>query len=169
MVQQVDSEQKALAEAGMDQSNSQFWNELCGSALARTLGITDSSAASLKRFDDWYFDFYPYLLPFVNAADLRGKRALEVGLGYGSLSQKMAEAGATYTGLDIAAGPVAMVNHRLHQQGLPGPGCSGQCAGVPVSGSLIRRRRRDRALCIIRGILYLLSKSCAVYSSRAGR
>ena len=54
-------------------SNSTFWNELCGSTLARRLGIKDSSAASLKLFDDWYFDFYPYLLPFVSAANIAGK------------------------------------------------------------------------------------------------
>ena len=115
----------------IDSSNSEFWNELCGTTLARALGVKDSSATSLKRFDDWYFDFYPYLLPFVSAAGLAGKRALEVGLGYGSLSQKMAEAGATYTGLDIAAGPVAMVNHRLGQQGLPGQAVQGSVLECP--------------------------------------
>ncbi len=96
-----------------------------------SLGVKDSSAASLKRFDDWYFDFYPYLLPFVNAARLTGKRALEVGLGYGSLSQEIAEAGGNYIGLDIAAGPVAMVNHRLRQQGLPGQAVQGSVLECP--------------------------------------
>jgi len=115
----------------IDRSNSEFWNELCGSASARALGVEDSSPQSLKRFDDWYFDFYPYLLPFVNAAGLGGKRVLEVGLGYGSLSQKMAEADANYTGLDIAAGPVVMVNHRLRQQGLPGQAVQGSVLECP--------------------------------------
>src|SRR5262249_26451353 len=112
-------------------SNSEFWNELCGSTLARRLRITDSSPESLKRFDDWYFDFYPYLLPFVNSVGLAGKRALEVGLGYGSLSQKIAEAGAAYTGLDIASGPVSMVNHRLNQCGLPGWAVQGSALECP--------------------------------------
>lgn len=122
---------EASSAPAVDGLNSSFWNELCGSALARSLGIKDSSVPSLKRFDDWYFDFYPYLLPFVNAAGLEGKRALEVGLGYGSLSQKIAEAGATYTGLDIAAGPVAMVNHRLRQQGLSGEAVQGSVLECP--------------------------------------
>ena len=112
-------------------ANSLFWNELCGSALARTLGIKDSSPDSLKRFDDWYFDFYPYLLPFVNVAHIGGQRVLEVGLGYGSLSQKIAEAGAIYTELDIAAGPVGMVNHRLAQRGLPGCAVRGSVLECP--------------------------------------
>lgn len=109
----------------MDQStisarNSEFWDELCGSALARSLGVTDSSKESLKRFDDWYFDFYPYLFHHIPFARLQGRRVLEIGLGYGTVSQRLAEGGAIYTGLDIAPGPVAMVNHRLAQCGLPG-------------------------------------------------
>jgi ubiquinone/menaquinone biosynthesis C-methylase UbiE len=123
--------ESARSDSWIDHSNSSFWNELCGSALARVLGITDASPQSLKRFDDWYFGFYPYLLPFVNASGLAGRRALEVGLGYGSLSQKVAEAGADYTGLDIAAGPVAMVNHRLRQSGLPGRAVEGSVLKCP--------------------------------------
>jgi ubiquinone/menaquinone biosynthesis C-methylase UbiE len=119
------------AVSGLDSSNSEYWNELCGSGLARVLGITDSSPQSLKRFDDWYFDFYPYLLPFVTAGGLHGKKALEVGLGYGSLSQKIAEAGAIFTGLDVSAGPVAMVNHRLRQCGLPGQAVEGSVLKCP--------------------------------------
>jgi len=119
------------AVSGTDNSNSSFWNELCGSTLARTLGVKDSSPESLKRFDDWYFDFYSYLLPFVRAAGLQNRRVLEVGLGYGSLSQKIAEAGAAYTGLDIAAGPVAMVNHRLEQCALPGRAVQGSVLDCP--------------------------------------
>ena len=58
-------------------------------------------------------DFFKLL----GAAGLKDKRALEIGLGYGSLSQKMAEAGAGYTGLDIAAGPVG----RKHPASTPPP------------------------------------------------
>jgi ubiquinone/menaquinone biosynthesis C-methylase UbiE len=144
-------------------ANSQFWNELCGSGLARTLGIKDSSPASLKRFDDWYFDFYPYLLPFVNAAHITGERVLEVGLGYGSLSQQIAEAGAIYTGLDIAEGPVGMVNHRLAQCGLPGHAIQGSVLECPLPdqsfdvaiaiGSLHHTGNLDLALRELRRVL----------------
>jgi SAM-dependent methyltransferase len=48
------------------------------------------------------------------------KRVLEVGLGYGTVSQKIAESGASYSGLDIADGPVEMVNSRLKMNGLKG-------------------------------------------------
>ncbi|MBX9926722.1 MAG: class I SAM-dependent methyltransferase [Hyphomicrobiaceae bacterium] len=120
------------AEAGaVDRANAGFWNELCGSQLARSLGVTDSSPASLKRFDDWYFRFYPYLDTHIRYPSLQGRDVLEVGLGYGSVAQKLAQAGANYTGLDIAAGPVAMVNHRLAQLGLPGKAVQGSVLEAP--------------------------------------
>jgi SAM-dependent methyltransferase len=112
-------------------ANASYWNELCGSTLARHLGITDHSPESLARYDRWYFKFYRYLLPFLRLESLASKRVLEVGLGYGSLSQKIAEAGAIYTGLDIAAGPVIMVNHRLAQTGLPGWAVQGSVLECP--------------------------------------
>ena len=126
---------KTSKDSGSSQShgdaNVSYWDELCGSSAARHLGITDHSAASLARYDRWYFEFYSYLLPFLMPESLANKRVLEVGLGYGSLSQKIAEAGAIYTGLDIAAGPVAMVNHRLSQKGLPGRAVHGSVLDCP--------------------------------------
>ena len=110
----------ATAQADIDQVNAEFWDELCGTTQARELGIEDRSPASLKRFDDWYFDFYPYLAKHIPFAELAGQRVLEVGLGYGSVSQKIATAGADYVGLDIAAGPVAMVRERLSTAGIAG-------------------------------------------------
>ena len=100
--------------------NASFWNELCGTNFARALGVPDDSPASLKRFDDWYFAFYPYLFIHIPFEDMRAKDVLEVGLGYGTVSQRIAEVGARYHGLDIAAGPVWMANHRLQQAGLYG-------------------------------------------------
>lgn len=100
--------------------NSEFWNELCGSHLAQQLGIKSNSVEDLKKFDDWYFDFYPYLFDYIPFENMKGKKVLEIGLGYGTVAQKIAESGADYTGIDIAAGPVEMVNHRLQQHNLAG-------------------------------------------------
>lgn len=109
----------------VSEKNAVFWDELCGSQLAKSLGITDSSIESLKRFDDWYFDFYPYLFDHIPFLNMAGKKVLEIGLGYGTVSQRLAEAGADYTGLDIAQGPVSMVNQRLTQNDLPGTAIQG--------------------------------------------
>jgi len=101
---------------GVDQGNSTFWNELCGSGTAKALGITDRSAESLERFDQWYFEFYPYLERYIPFADLAGKDVLEVGLGYGTVASALMKQGANYHGLDIADGPVEMAQCRAKLQ-----------------------------------------------------
>ena len=117
-------------QTSISKQNAAFWDELCGTGLAKFLGITDSSPESLKKFDDWYFDFYPYLFDHIPFQDMEGKNILEIGLGYGTVSQRLAESvgAGRYTGLDIAAGPVDMVNHRLQQAGL---------LGMAVQGSIL--------------------------------
>ena len=96
-----------------DVRNAAFWNELCGSTLARSLGITDRTPESLRKFDEAYMALYPYLTPYVTEQDLKGKRLLEIGLGYGTLGQIIAQRGCQYHGLDIADGPVEMMCYRL--------------------------------------------------------
>ncbi|MEN5396099.1 class I SAM-dependent methyltransferase [Achromobacter xylosoxidans] len=120
-----------MSNAEVSEKNAAYWDEMCGSHLAKTLGITDSKPESLRRFDDWYFDYYPYLADHIRFDSLDGKHVLEVGLGYGSVSQRIAEAGARYQGLDIAAGPVALVNTRLAQRELPGRANQGSILAAP--------------------------------------
>jgi SAM-dependent methyltransferase len=117
----------------IDEQNAAFWNTLCGTGLAISLGITDRSPASLKKFDDWYFDFYPYLLRHIPFEAMRGRSVLEVGLGYGTVSQRICEVGARYNGLDIAEGPVEMVNYRLRALGLPGRAEIGNILHAPFA------------------------------------
>lgn len=104
----------------IDLENSVFWNDICGSYLAKDLGIQDDSPASLKKYDDFYLNYYPYLLKHVPVETFKDKKVMEVGLGYGTLSQKIAENCAEYHGLDIAAGPVNLVNKRLSQLAVKG-------------------------------------------------
>jgi SAM-dependent methyltransferase len=104
----------------IDRQNESFWSELCGSALARSLGITTSGPDALRRFDAAYFGLYPYLAGYVDRFDLAGRPVLEVGLGYGTLGQYIVERGAVYHGLDIAPTPVAMMQHRLRLLGSGG-------------------------------------------------
>jgi SAM-dependent methyltransferase len=101
------------AQTGIDAANAGFWEELCGTNLAREIGITDASPASLERFDRAYLDLYPYLAGYLRAPESAGLRVLEIGLGYGTVAALLARAGADYHGLDIAAGPVAMARARL--------------------------------------------------------
>jgi SAM-dependent methyltransferase len=119
------------AQQAIDAANAAFWNEMCGTTAARQLGVTGPDTQSIARFDAWFFETYPYLDRHIGFAELAGKDVLEVGLGYGSVSQRLAEAGARFTGLDIAAGPVNWVNHRLAQAGLPGRAVQGSILAPP--------------------------------------
>lgn len=120
-----------MDQSGIDLQNAEFWNTLCGTAQAVELGITDGSQASLKKFDDWYLAYYPYLLHHVPVTTMKDLDVLEIGLGYGTLSQQIALAGARFSGLDIAASPVAMVNSRLEQIGRPGRAVQGSMLRCP--------------------------------------
>ena len=116
-----------------DRSNKEFWDELCGSTMARALGITGQTEKSLKRFDQAYLDFYPYLIPHVRPDLTAGRTVLEIGLGYGTLGQILAENAVWYQGLDIAYGPVKMMNQRLLMHGLTGRAVQGSALEMPFS------------------------------------
>lgn len=105
-----------MSEPDLDERNAAFWDELCGSSLARELGISDASEASLRRFDAAYMDLYPYLRDYLDHP-LDGAEVLEIGLGYGTLSGELMSRGASYHGVDIAEGPVEMVRHRWRLAG----------------------------------------------------
>lgn len=119
----------------MDRINAEFWDELCGTTLARALGITSHSSASLHKFDSAYLDFYPYLLEHVRPTRMAKRRVLEIGLGYGTLGQKIAGAGACYLGLDIAPSPVKMMQHRLQMQAIGGSVIQGSCLALPFASA----------------------------------
>lgn len=121
-----------MSNAQIDAANAKFWDELCGTSLAKALGATGRSMEDLRKFDRGYMDLYPYLLKRVPVDNLRGKKVLEIGLGYGTLGQKIAEAGTDYTGLDIAQGPVDMMNHRMRMQGLQGKAIQGSMLQCPL-------------------------------------
>src|SRR5262245_49916487 len=118
-------------QARIDSENSEFWNELCGSHFAKSLGITDNSIESLHKFDKAFFELYPYVLPLMRPERMRGKKVLEIGLGYGTVGQHLAECGAVYTGLDIARNPVDHMNWRLRQMKLPGKAVQGSAHAMP--------------------------------------
>ncbi|MGH2650633.1 MAG: class I SAM-dependent methyltransferase [Actinomycetota bacterium] len=109
-------------QAAIDARNAEFWNELCGSSLARILGITEPTRDSLTRFDEAYWGLYPYLRRYATEADLRGRRVLEIGLGYGTLGQLLVTQGCAYYGLDIAPHPVEVMRFRLRLLGVTDEG-----------------------------------------------
>jgi SAM-dependent methyltransferase len=129
----------AKSQAEIDRRNAAFWNELCGTGLAVQLGITEPSPENLSRFDAAYMGMYPYLDDYLPAAPGSGRRLLEIGLGYGTVSQILASRGFDYHGLDIAAGPVEMVRHRLTELGIEDP------EGRVRTGSVLEMRHPDES------------------------
>lgn len=103
----------APAETALDSANARFWEELCGTALARSLGLNADTADALARYDGAYLALYPYLTSYLDRLGPRGKRVLEVGLGYGTVGQHLLDHGAEYFGLDIAAAPVELMRTRV--------------------------------------------------------
>ncbi|MFZ2102303.1 MAG: class I SAM-dependent methyltransferase [Oricola sp.] len=144
------------AQKNIDEANSTFWDELCGTQLAQSLGIADDSMENLRRFDAWYMDFYPYLETHIPFRTFSGRKVLEIGLGYGTVAQRIAESGAVYSGLDIAAGPVDMANRRLRESNAKGEALRGSILKAPFAdasfdyvvaiGSLHHTGALDRAL-----------------------
>ena len=106
----------------LDDANARFWDELCGTGLARSLGIAELNQDSLARFDAAYFDYYPYLTPLIEWAGLAGRRVLEIGLGFGTVSEFAARRAGSFHAVDIADAPVALVRRRLEFIGLPTDG-----------------------------------------------
>ncbi len=104
----------------VDDDNRAFWDELCGTLFARSLGITTLDAESLRRFDEAFLAYYPYLDGYVDA-DLHGHKVLEIGLGFGTLGQLLASRGAEYCGVDIAENPVALMRERLRRLSVGDP------------------------------------------------
>lgn len=98
--------------SNLDTQNAEFWDELCGTSMAKAVGATGRTEQDLAKFDDAYLDFYPYLTGYL-PKDLTGKRVLDIGLGYGTLGGVLVDRGARYTGVDISPGPVAMMAHRI--------------------------------------------------------
>ena len=109
-------------QSSIDSQNRSFWDELCGTGLATSLGITEITPDSVARFDEAYMGYYPYLTRYLNDLPVENRKVLEIGLGFGTVGQILAQKGARYHGADIAAGPVAMMRDRLRWIGKPDDG-----------------------------------------------
>lgn len=90
-----------------------FWSKRSREYEWGDLVLTEFTPASLERFDKAYFSVYPYLLKRVRPERMKGKRVLEVGIGFGTLGQRIAAEGGKYLGLDIAREQINLMNYRL--------------------------------------------------------
>lgn len=102
----------------LGQLNDTYWTYLCGSRAAKKLGIAPADPAGVFRFDGWFFDFYPYLndSSYIPWDSVHGMDVLEIGLGYGSMSRRLAASSKSFIGCDISFGPVSFL-HKTIQRG----------------------------------------------------
>lgn len=107
------------------QANMAFWNQWCQSYVSGDVVLSEITPASLARYDRAYMRYYPYLLRRIRPEEMAGKRVLEIGVGFGALGQKIAEAGADYLGMDIAPNQVELMNYRMQMCGLNGRAIEG--------------------------------------------
>jgi SAM-dependent methyltransferase len=122
-----------VARSNLDDANAEFWDEVCGTELARTLTATDDSRESIEAVDRAFFASYPFLARYVAFEDLDGRDVIGIGLGYGSVSHRLCEKGRSFVGLDIARGPVDWVNYRLRLFGLSGKAQQGSVLDAPFA------------------------------------
>jgi ubiquinone/menaquinone biosynthesis C-methylase UbiE len=101
------------AQVHLDQENAGFWNMICGTGLAKHLGIEELDRESLKKFDAEFHRLYPYLSHYLGQISVKGGKVLEIGLGFGTVGQILHDAGADYHGLDIAPAPIELMQYRL--------------------------------------------------------
>jgi ubiquinone/menaquinone biosynthesis C-methylase UbiE len=101
--------------------------------LRKTTGDCRQFTRFIEIYDDGFFDFYPYLKGYFDQLELEEHSVCEIGLGYGTASSFLAEKSASYHGVDIAQGPVDMVNKRLEYLGKPQAARLGSCHKLDFS------------------------------------
>lgn len=90
-----------------------FWDETCGTAHFNKLGLKEINSQTLKTFDNYYLNYYPYLPKYISPKNLKNKAVLEIGLGFGTLGQVLFSNSKKYLGLDYAENPVSIMKKRI--------------------------------------------------------
>ena len=88
--------------------NSIYWNEPCGIVQADRMNLSIQQNEDFKEYDEWYLEFYPYLLPYLEKLDLKNKVCLEIGIGMGTISRVLAKRVQQLDLVDIAAEPLQL-------------------------------------------------------------
>lgn len=100
----------------LDFENANFWGEPCGSIAADRLGLDMNRAEDIVKFDDWYFELYPYLKKYLREVVQTGSSCLEVGVGSGTVSRYLSELVPSLDLLDIAPNALSYVKSTMRQE-----------------------------------------------------
>ncbi len=99
--------------------------------MAKSIGIRGDSPEDLAKYDRFYFEYYPYLWPFVSQIDLPSSRVLEIGLGFGTVGERLSQEAKSYVGLDLSSGPVSMLSYRQRLRDLKSRAVVGNALTLP--------------------------------------
>ena len=99
----------------LDRKNAFFWSEPCGTASANNLNLDLTKADDLVRYDDWYFNFYPYLKTYLKQVTSADDRTLEIGIGLGTVSRYLAKNVRQLDIVDIAPNAIKFTQNSLDQ------------------------------------------------------
>lgn len=92
------------SQAVLDAANAAYWDEVCGTHLARRT----KTEGNFEAFDREYFKQYPFLYGYL---DKFSGDVLEIGTGYGTVGAYLAKR-CDYIGMDIAEGPLGVLAQR---------------------------------------------------------
>ncbi|MBP6447515.1 MAG: class I SAM-dependent methyltransferase [Saprospiraceae bacterium] len=95
------------------ESSKLFWEELCGTYAFNRLGLKEINRENIILFDDYYWNYYPYLKKYLSIPEIEKKNVLEIGLGFGTVSQYLFENAKSYVGVDFSINPCNIVNQRI--------------------------------------------------------
>ena len=91
-----------------------FWNEICGTQAFKDLGLNIVNKKTLNVFDDWYMNKrYSYLSRYLPFNRLSNKDVLEIGLGFGTVGERLFLSSKQYTGIDYSNNPIKMMEQRI--------------------------------------------------------
>ena len=92
-----------------------FWDDAaCGEKLL----LEDVALEGFRKQAGKRYALEPYIVPFADFNNVRGKKVLEVGVGLGADHQRFAESGAALTGIDLTPRAVNLTRQRFEKLGL---------------------------------------------------
>jgi len=103
-------------EESLNEAIARFWDE---HPLAADFLPPLSGAEFFKAYDNYKFKQEPHILEELRQINFKGKKVLEIGVGHGAEGQKMIEAGAIYTGIDLSPANIARMKDRCRLFSLP--------------------------------------------------